>query len=242
MSAPNPDCPDCEGTGMVEVDSDPPHPPRHRRCECVLRLDILQNVEKGLVGLSDAPPVKSSPLLGREGDSLWVTAGEEFLAHLRHVAIRKPTTWRLRVASDAELTTAWLASIAIQGKDILDADAYTVSTKYLTLVDLVMPPDLLVIRMGVKAARNAAAPEVLQEAIQSRFHEGKPTWLWDQPTHPLNPGHLFWSDSVGMVLKRWERISPLSSATPSTATKASRSSRPATKAPGRKSLRGGGNS
>jgi hypothetical protein len=194
---------------MVETETTPPHPPRFKRCECVIRLDILQNVERSLTGLSEAPPVPSSPLTELEEENVWVTAGDEFLAHLRHVAVRKPITWMMKVISDAELTTAWLASIALEGKDILDADAYKISTRYITLVDLVHPPDLLVIRMGVKAARNSAAPEVLQEAIQTRLHEGKPTWLWDEPHHPLNPGHLFWSDSVGRVLSNWTRFTSL---------------------------------
>ena len=192
---------------MVEAEFNPPHPPRHRRCDCVLRLDVLQHVEKALRGLSTALPVSSSLLFGQEGKNLWITAGEEFLPHLRHVAVRKPLTWYLKVVSDAELTTAWLASIALEGKEILDADAYKVSTKFITIPDLVVPPDLLVLRMGIKAARNAASPEVLAEALNTRFHEGKPTWLWDEPHHPLNVGHLFWSDAVGRLLRPWEKVS-----------------------------------
>jgi hypothetical protein len=209
MSAPDPECPLCGGTGMVRAGSTPPHPPSHRRCECVLHLDILQNAEKAYKGLSKAPVISTSPLLGRDAEDLWVTAGEEFLAHLRHVAIRKPSTWSLRVVSDAELTTAWLASIALQGKDILDADAYAVSTQFITIPDLVVPPDLLVIRMGVKAARNSAAPEVLAEALQTRTFEGKPTWLWDEPHHPLDTGHIFWSDLVERILRPWKKVDGL---------------------------------
>jgi hypothetical protein len=70
----------------------------------------------------------------------------------------------------------------------------------------VVPPDLLVIRMGVKQARNQAACEVLAEALQTRLHEGKPTWLWDEPHHPLNPGHLFWSDAVGRIISAYPQL------------------------------------
>ena len=71
---------------------------------------------------------------------------------------------------------------------------------------VLMPPGLLVIRMGVKVARNQASPEVLAEAVNLRSHSGKPTWIWDEPTHPLGPGHLFWSDAVADIVGEWEQI------------------------------------
>lgn len=211
MSAPNSSCELCLGTGAVPEKYDPPHPPSFRRCECVLRLDILANADRGLTGLSSAPVIGNTPLSGKEAQNLWITAGQEFLSHLRHVAIRKPITWTFRVNSDAEMVTAWLATIAVSGQEIFDADAYTVSTRFMTLPDMVVPPDLLVVRMGVKVARNAAANEVLMEAVQLRMHENKPTWIWDEPHNPLGPGHLFWSDSLGRVLTRWERLQRLES-------------------------------
>ncbi len=212
MSSPYTDCPQCKGTGMVRRESEPPHPPQYVRCSCVLRRDIIANVERGMNGLSRAPRIKSSPLLDQHNTNVWVTAGSNFLAHLRHVAVRQPSTWLLRVTSDAELVTAWLASVAVNGQDILDPDAYMVSTKHLTVTDLVTPPDLLVIRMGVKVARNQAAAEVLAEALNERTHAGTPTWVWDEPHHPLNAGHLFWSDDVASALRGFTRFSGLDAA------------------------------
>jgi len=238
MPAPDSDCPRCDGTGMVPTEPRPPHPPSFTRCTCVLRLDILRNVEQAMVGLSEADPIQDSPLLGREEDNLWITAGDDFRSHLRHVGVRQPTSWLLKVITDADLTTAWLASIALQGKDILDADAYKVSTKHITIPDLVVPPDLLVIRMGVKVARNAAAAECLGEALNIRYHEGKPTWLWDEPHHPLNTGHLFWSDDVARILSRWEHRTLKPGESVSAAKK--KGARPTPISGTRKSLRGGG--
>lgn len=208
MSVPDPHCKLCHGTGLIRGEPNPPHPPSYERCSCVLRRDILANVERGLSGLSQAHKLKgASPLLGRETENLWITSGSKgFLAHLRYVALRQPLTWRFKVVSDAELVTAWLSTVALKGGEIIDPDAYTVSTKYLSIPDLVVPPDLVVIRMGVKVARNEAASEVLAEALNSRKHEGKPTWLWDEPSHPLNAGHLFWSSEVARALEGWHRV------------------------------------
>jgi hypothetical protein len=207
MGSANENCKICMGEGVVQNDLTPPHPPTYRRCECVLRQDILNNVERGMKGLTKVSPLSSpSPLLGKENSNIWISSGGAFLSHLRYVAIRQPPTWSFKIASDAELVTAWLGSIALKGQDILDPDAYLVSTKFITITDLVTPPDLLVIRMGIKVARNQASSEVLAEAINTRIHEGKPTWLWDEPNYPLNPGHMFWSDQVGLSISGWQKL------------------------------------
>ena len=206
MPKPDEDCPFCGGTGMVETAYTAPHPPQFKRCSCVIQKDLIANVERGLTGLSKYGKIKASPLLDKTKKNLWITSGQNFLKHLRHVMIRKPPNFFFRVISDAELVTAWLASISLKGGEIHDADAYLVSTKFMTIPDLVVPPDLVIIRMGVKVARNAAAPEVLAEAINTRFHENKPTWVWDEPSHPLNSGHLFWSSDVARTLSHFERI------------------------------------
>ena len=226
----------------MEDEYNPPHPPRYARCKCAIRGDVQLNVERMMKGLWDAEVIKDSPLIDRHEESLHITADEDtFLAHLRHVGVRMPTIWTCRVITDAQLTTAWLASIALQGKDILDADAYKVSTKHLTIPDLVMPPDLVVIRMGVKVARNTAANECLAEALNLRDHEGLPTWIWDQPSHPLDSGHLFWSDVVGRILRPWDHIEDLQAPgakKPGTKKKPGTTATPG-KRRGRKSLRGG---
>ena len=91
-------------------------------------------------------------------------------------------------------------------EEIIDPDAYKVSTKYMTVPDLVSPPDLVVIRMGIKVARNVAAPEVLAEAINTRIHDRKPTWVWDTKASPLDAGSLFWSTEVASVLAPFLRL------------------------------------
>ena len=206
MPKPEENCSKCLGTGHVKIGSDGPHPPIFERCPCVIHKDVIANVERGMPGLSKFGKIKESKLIDKIEQNLWITSGPNFLKHLRHVMIRQPPSYSFKVVSDAELVTAWLASISLRGGEIHDADAYMISTKFMTIPDLVVPPDLVIIRMGVKVARNSAAPEVLAEAINTRFHEGKPTWVWDEPQHPLNSGHLFWSGDVARTLGHFERI------------------------------------
>jgi hypothetical protein len=243
MSAPNPECNVCGGSGMVQGPPDPPHPPSFDRCECALRKDILANVERGYPGLSVAPVIEKSPLLGQHAANVWVTTGQTFFSHLRHVAVRQPATWSFKVISDAELVTAWLATAGLGSGEIIDPDAYRVSTKYMTIPDLVSPPDLVVIRMGIKVARNVAAPEVLAEAINTRLHDRKPTWVWDSKASPLDAGSLFWSTEVASILSSFHRLG----VTGNGGMPPGNSKTPTKKAPsksggmkGKKTLRGGG--
>jgi hypothetical protein len=172
--------------------------------------DLAANMERGLRGLSSVPMASGSSLSGYLRKNLVVTSDQIFLSHLKRVVYGQSSSWCFKVTSDAELVTAWLGSIGLQGKDILDPDAYSVSTQYVTIPDLALPPELLIIRMGVKVARNQAASEVLAEAINIRFHESKPTWIWEEPHYPLNPGHMFWSDRLGASLSQhFDRVSDL---------------------------------
>lgn len=239
MPKPEENCSQCYGTGHIEKDPGGIHPPVYERCPCVIHQDVIANVERGMPGLSKVGKVEQSSLSNKLDKNLWVTADNNFLKHVRHVMIRQPPSYFFKVISDAELVTAWLASISLRGGEIHDADAYLISTKFMTIPDLVVPPDLVIIRMGVKVARNAAAPEVLAEAINTRFHEGKPTWVWDEPTHPLNSGHLFWSADVARTLSVFERIQTKSTVTTSQSNTATNATISTVSGSGnRKSLRG----
>jgi hypothetical protein len=206
-------CKHCEGSGTIRETAPETvlkrgsHPPRFRRCECVLQRDIAANVERGMRKLMEAPKIEESPLIKAIVNDVWVTASKTwFTANLRHIAIRQPPTWYFKVISDADLMTAWLASIALKGKDILDPDAAKVSLTHITIVDLVMPPDLLVIRLGIKQARNVATPEVLLEALRHREHAGLPTWVWDTPREMLDVGHICWSSMVAEYMSTWRHV------------------------------------
>ena len=219
----NPNCPVCVGRGVVdvedgasEVDDDSDfvtyfQGPVVRICDCVMIRDIVKNANRGWKGLIKAPKVPSSPLIDKTDTSLWVTADRSlFKAHVRHVAVRKGPRWGFIVKSDMDLMTAWLGNIALKRKDIFDADvareSATESLKYHALVDLVAPPELLILQLGVKAARNEAMPEVFEEALLTRESEGKPTWVWDQPDQTFSPGHFCYSDRSHEVLDGYERL------------------------------------
>lgn len=206
----DPNCAECGGSGVIlqklEV------PPVYESCTCVYYKLVLRNTEKGWPGLTRAhklPKGTTSPLETYWNRNLWVTASTPvFKAHLRWLAIRRPPTWFFRVKSDSDLATAWLASVALKGATILDPDAASVSLSHLTLVDLVEPPTLLVLHLGVKTASNKEMANVLLEALRHRAHIGKPTWVWDQwgEKSITNPGHRCYSPEVEEYLGYWKHV------------------------------------
>lgn len=208
-------CPHCKGRGVV------PFLPKNRppeaigeltqRCQCVLVRDVLKNLERAWRGLSKAGAIPGSPLKGKDTHNLWITASDKHLReHLKHVGARMGPSWFFRVLSDADLMSAWL-SRDIPDDEIYDPDVGESrrsqrTSKYNSLEDIIDPPKLLIVRLGVKAARNSAMPEVLLETIMHRLHVGKPLWVVDMPGYLLKAGHLAWDMDVEVPLLGWPRI------------------------------------
>lgn len=204
----DPSCSKCYGTGSVDSGKTHMGIPVVTPCSCQVVRDIVNNLNRAWSGLAHAPKVESSPLMGHAWGDFYITASDEVLrAHLRHVGVRMGWAWGLRVSSDADLMVAWLSNAALVGKEILDPDVAPVSAREASLVDLIDPPDLLVVRLGVKAARNSAMCEVLMETINHRRHQkDKPTWIVDQPTRRLDAGHMCFSDDVIRALTGWPHV------------------------------------
>lgn len=210
-----PDCEHCHGRGVVPYLMDPM--PKFvvgeimTPCECVRARDVLVNVKRTWVALVKTEPVKKTPLKGKGDTNLWITTANQVIlkAHLKRVILDGSSNWYVRVVTDAELMDAWL-SRDIPDHEVIDVDVQQVRRAnkkvYMSLSDLTDPPDLLIVQLGVKAARNSAMCEVLQETLNTRAHEDKPTWIVDSEISPLNPNHLAYSEQVHDAMGDWEHI------------------------------------
>jgi len=202
----DPNCPHCGGLGQIRIPMKG-KPPKSRLCECTYLGLMNRKLENTWQGLSKVRPIKESPMFSFVNKKVWLTSEPNWLfLHLRHIVTRQPLEWKVKVITDKELMAAWLATAALAGVDILDKEAFEVTTRKLSIEDLVEPYDLVILRLGVKMARNSAMPEVLMEALSLRDHLNKPTWVWDQPTRSLGEGHRCWSLEVQDELSRYERI------------------------------------
>lgn len=207
----SPNCPLCKGRGVVNVPKNelPPWLPMGaaRPCECVRERDLRDHLDTIWKVLSSVIPAESSPLAGQEKNNLWITSNLETLKlHLARVARDRGLRWKAKVITDIDLMTTWLYS----ANEVLDPDVEVArergENKASRLTDLTEPPDLLIIRLGAKAARNVAAPEVLLEVLQHRQHLGKPTWIVDSPGYPLGNGHIDYDFRVEEFLSDWQKL------------------------------------
>lgn len=207
-------CPICSGFGSLETGRTHMGLPIMEPCKCVLIKSIYRNLERGWSGLATAQRIPSSPLMDYVRQDLYITANDETLrSHLKYVGIRMDVNWSFQVVSDADLMTAWLANVALSGKDIYDFDVSSAAGRSLekfTLLDLVEPPGLLIIRLGVKIARNSAMSEVFLEALTLRDHVNRPTWVVDQPGNRINQIsdilHRCYSPESVSFLQRWDHL------------------------------------
>lgn len=183
-----------------------------RICSCVMVRDVKLNLERGWKGLSKAAPIKSSPLSGKHKDNVMITATSfKLKQHIRHVAARMGPRWNFLVVSDATLMDAWLS----KGLDVYDPDIAGLrederrrmdKSPIEALSELVEHPALLIVCLGVKAARNSAMSEVMLETLTLRDFRDKPTWIVDQPSYPLMEGHISYSVHVGNHIEDWDHI------------------------------------
>ena len=206
------ECPKCRGRGVVSV-PDAELPPyvldATRTCSCVLERDLLHHIERTWSGLSEIVPITESKLSSLARKNAWITASVNTLkSHLAKIARDAGVGFHSKVITDLDLMTAWLYS----ANEIYDADV-SVKRKqnveeapYTRITDITEGWDLLVIRLGVKAARNQAAPEVLMEALLHREQLGKPTWIVDSDSIPLGPGHIDYHTQIMDFIAGWDRI------------------------------------
>jgi len=205
----DPNCPDCGGRGFIVGES---MLLGGRYCDCTmdaLRLENMDKIWKSLSETVDVPQLREAPpLLKLVKHSLWITAPQElFKRHLKAVAFNKSTIWDAKVRTDAELLDSWFGTAKAQGVKIYDMEIENSTLEAIDIRDLVEPPELCIIVLGVKQLPNKEAPNSLLEAIGYRRHVGKPTWLVDQPDHPIDQmHHRFYSDILDGWLKHWPHL------------------------------------
>lgn len=198
-----PNCKLCNGRGVVLVPKEelPAHalPGTTRYCRCVYRRDLLDNLRYAWPPLvkEGCTSTKGSPLVSKTQENMWIRCEHKDLAgHIRAAAVKKSARWRFKVISDADLMTTWLYS----ANEVYDADVGQSRSQGRNTVsripDLVEPYDLIILRMGMKAARNVAMPEVFLEALLCRQTYGLPTWVVDSPHEPLRQSHISWDEKV----------------------------------------------
>lgn len=210
----DPDCPKCKGDGWLYARSmiTLPGDRGGRDCDCTLDHHRRANMERvwpSLSGAKEATGLREPcPLLGLVKRNLWITAKENvFRAHLKAVCYRKHHLWDAKVWSDKDLVKAWLNTAYAQGHKVYDTELDNVRVTAMYIDELVESYELVVFVLGVKEAPNKETPSVLLEAIKTRRHLGRSSWVVDQPQRPLmTPEHRAYSEALEGMLKHWPHI------------------------------------
>lgn len=200
-------CKICGDYGFVQVDDGPLGIPQAVPCECRMEKDLNAQAERAWSGLSGIKARKKTLLTKYLYKNIILVGEKENLAsHVRTVMWleRKPMKF-VKVVSDATLMSAWLNNLSSSNREIYDPD-FIRDVRASSLEDLVESPSLLIVRLGVKGARNSAMPEVLTETISLRDHQSKPIWIVAEPDRPLEEGHLCWSRALEDSISHWETV------------------------------------
>jgi hypothetical protein len=178
------DCDKCEGKGHIPVENTDKayNPfPNYRRCICLVQRQFRTSVGEDIY---NADSIESSPFMEWIEDDVFIKGRRnQMLPHLRYVLFNMGAQFFFREVTDRDLVDAWLGKD--DRTDVADQD---IQTGYKNLTDASMPPDLLMIRMGVKKTPNKELPNVIFEAVKSRRDQGFPTWLMNSPTYPFRKG------------------------------------------------------
>lgn len=210
----DPDCPRCGGQGFLYPERMLTLPGERggRYCDCTLENLRLVNMERIWESLSQSPDIRGlrdqPPLKLFVDRDLWITSETAvFRSHLKAVVQNMETTWDARVVADSQLLDSWLGTAKAQGAKIFDVEVENAKVSHLSLPDLVEPPKLLILLLGVKQLANREAPNALLEALGLRRHLGRPTWLVDQPNNPVTyNAHRFYSETLEMWLQHWPHV------------------------------------
>lgn len=207
----DPNCPDCGGMGFIYGASmlDGGH-----SCHCMMDALKLQNMEKIWPSLSRAKTFdklrEDPPLKYLLRHNAWITGKMAyFRAHLKALAFTQDPMWDARVFTDLDIVETWLKTAKAQGHKIYDSEVDNHSNEFIAMdiAELVIPYDLIILKLGVKQAPNKETHSTLLEALAIRQHLGKPVWIVDQPDQPiLDDFHKAYSERLENILHHWTHV------------------------------------
>jgi hypothetical protein len=150
--------------------------------------------------MPELDPETNQVIGDRTLDNLFIKGvWSEAAAHLRWALSGKKSVlpgFSFRMVNDEKLLRVWLGqfSYSNRSKKVRD-DLATFNN----LSDLISDCSLLIVRLGQLGYKNVAAGDVLQEALNIRATESKPTWLIEGEEY-FGDGHKFYNDTVGTYI------------------------------------------
>lgn len=148
-----------------------------------------------------------SPLIGRHEENLFVQAGswQTFLPHLKaalgFVLLRKAHTHL--IVTDERIKSVFVGNEQYRSRPRDERDDEDRVNN--GLADLVLGPNLLVIRLGFLGHKNVAASGALKEALMIRQAEDKPSWVVEEDTR-FGDCFSYGIDVHGYISNRYDGV------------------------------------
>lgn len=140
-----------------------------------------------------------SPLVGAIGKNVHVTCHlDDMYAVLKVLLFKYPKLF-FKYTSDLEIKDVHVGSMSRSAK----STDYAGNDIYNNIRDLIDPPHLLIIQLGVLGTRNKAAPSALMEVLRYRSDQRKPVWAVSTVSERFGRGFPSWSEYVEAELKRF---------------------------------------
>ena len=183
------ECTKCSDLGVIERDG------KLYECDCAFVRRLSSVIPSYVKKIHYQKEHLQLGLLKHTDKSIYIkSTWQDMKAIVKALYFMYPSKF-IRITSDAEIRDVYVGSKSRTAKsEDFNGEVYN------NLSDLIIGPDLLIIRLGEIKNKNKAASGALLESLQYRIDYGRPVWVWTDLECPFNLGSFSYSESVAEVL------------------------------------------
>jgi hypothetical protein len=183
----------CDGSGTIEQDG------KLVLCECYWVKQALKALPPDISRVDILPAHFELPFLKDNKGvrrMLYIRgAYQDIRAVIKTVVLFNPAKW-VKIISDKDILNVYVGSMSKSQRP----EDYT-GPIYNNIQDLVEPPDLLIIHLGMVFNKNRAAAGALEESLAHRINAARPTWAFSTYEKPFSANDPSCSPGVEEILK-----------------------------------------
>jgi hypothetical protein len=185
-------CKECMGSGTIERDG------KLYNCECYYIKQSQQSMPLYVQRAIVTPQHLELPIIQAIDKILFIKGTRaDINAIIKAVMLKYNAKW-IKLTSDAEIRNVYVGSMSKQSR----SEDYT-GEIYNNIQDLMDPPDLVIIHLGVISNKNKAAPGALEEALAHRINGAKPVWAFSLADNPFTSSSFAYSLRVDELINSY---------------------------------------
>ena len=183
---------ECGGTGVIEKDG------KIYNCECYYVKQSQQSMPLYIQRAIVTPQHLELPIVQAIDKTLYIKGTRaDVNAVIKAVMLKYCAKW-IKLTSDAEIRNVYVGSMSKQAR----SEDYT-GEIYNNIQDLMDPPDLIIVHLGVISNKNRAAAGALEEALAHRINGAKPIWAFSLADNPFTSSSFAYSLRVDELINSY---------------------------------------